>query len=129
MFSKNRLALWGLMLAIVAVLTACGSTGNNANGAKTYQDDGLLGITSANPNLVLNPTYHNYDTDINYMRQLVTRVDGVQDAVFQVQGALVRAQIKTKQQLSAADRQKLISNVYQQLSSNMPRYRFKVTVR
>ena len=116
---------------LVASLAGCGSMNNRATDdqtykAKSYQNDGYLGLTSVNPNDPLNPTYHHYDDDTNLMKAVLAQLPGIDTVNITVNGPVARVKVKPKSGLTDAQVDELRSQVQMALNTNMPRYNIRV---
>ena len=95
---KGLIKLTGTVF-LIANLVGCGMwTGNNkkTNDYKTqnYKQDGMLGITSVNPNNPLNPTYHHYEDDTNLMKAVLAQLPGIQKTNIAINGAFSQRENK-----------------------------------
>ncbi|MFD0698791.1 hypothetical protein ACFQZT_32480 [Paenibacillus sp. GCM10027628] len=116
---------------LVTSLAGCGSMNNRATDdqtykAKSYQNDGYLGLTSVNPNDPLNPTYHHYDDDTNLMKAVLAQLPGIDTVNITVNGPVARVKVKPKSGLTDAQVDELRSQVQMALNTNMPRYNIRV---
>src|SRR4051794_5869091 len=94
---------------LIASLTGCGMlTGNNKKSdnanynVQNYKQDGLLGITSVNPNNPLNPTYHHYDDDSNLMKAVLAQLPGIEKTNIALNGPSAKVRITPVVSLTAA---------------------------
>ncbi len=90
-----------LIICMVGVICSCGSNPQNSQSTQPYPQDRYMGLTSGNPNIPLNPSYHDQQTDMPMMRKVMSYFEEVA---------------------------KVITSVQLGLSTNMPRYRVKVSV-
>ena len=118
---------------LLASLTGCGMwTGNNKKSddqtykVQNYKQDGMLGITSVNPNNPLNPTYHHYEDDTNLMKAVLAQLPGIEKTNIALNGTTVNVKIRPQASLTAAQVEELRSQAQMALETNMPRYKIQV---
>ena len=127
---KGLIKLTGTVF-LIANLVGCGMwTGNNKNTndykTQNYKQDGMLGITSVNPNNPLNPTYHHYEDDTNLMKAVLAQLPGIQKTNIAINGPSANVRIKPQDSLTAAQVEELRSQAQMALETNMPRYKIHV---
>ncbi|TXK73734.1 hypothetical protein [Paenibacillus sp. N3.4] len=129
--------LRGSTVAILILsLMGCGAYMGNNNKqtdetkykAQTYKQDGLLGITSVNPNNPLNPTYHHYEDDTNLMKAVLAQLQGIEKVSITMSGPTAKVKIKPKPELTDTQADELRSQAQMALDTNMPRYNVKVRI-
>ena len=134
--------MWNGMLrcstAVILILSlmGCGAyTGNKNKQAdetkdkpQTYKQDGMLGITSVNPNDPLNPTYHHYEDDTNLMKAVLAQLPGIDKVMITMKGPTAKVKIKPKPELTDTQVDELRSQAQMALNTNMPRYNVIVKV-
>lgn len=119
---------------LIASLVGCGMwTGNNKKTnddstykVQNYKQDGMLGITSVNPNNPLNPTYHHYEDDANLMKAVLAQLPGIEKTNIAINGPSANVKIKPQASLTAAQVEELRSQAQMALETNMPRYKIYV---
>lgn len=130
---KGLVKLTGAAI-LIASLVGCGMwTGSNkkTNDGSTYKvqnykQDGMLGITSVNPNDPLNPTYHHYEDDANLMKAVLAQLPGIEKTNIVINGPSVNVKIKPQSALTVAQVEELRSQAQMALETNMPRYKIQV---
>lgn len=134
---KGLVKLTGAAI-LIASLVGCGMwTGNNKktnddstykvqNKVQNYKQDGMLGITSVNPNDPLNPTYHHYEDDTNLMKAVLAQLPGIEKTNIAINGPSANVRIKPQAALTAAQVEELRSQAQMALETNMPRYKIQV---
>ncbi|UKS25632.1 hypothetical protein LOZ80_29340 [Paenibacillus sp. HWE-109] len=132
---RGMLRFTGALLLIMS-LVGCGISSGNKNPPQTadakykaqqYKQDGMLGITSVNPNDPLNPTYHHYEDDANLMKAVLAQLQGIEKSNIAINGPKAKVRITPKASLTADQVEELRSQAQMALNTNMPRY--KVTVK
>ncbi|KRF03212.1 hypothetical protein ASG89_24080 [Paenibacillus sp. Soil766] len=134
---KGLVKLTGAAI-LIASLVGCGMwTGNNKktnddstykvqNKVQNYKQDGMLGITSVNPNNPMNPTYHHYEDDANLMKAVLAQLPGIEKSNIAINGTTVNVRINPNDALTAAQVEELRSQAQMALETNMPRYKIQV---
>ncbi|CAN7750520.1 hypothetical protein LJR153_006720 [Paenibacillus sp. LjRoot153] len=130
---KGLVKLTGAAI-LIASLVGCGMwTGNNKETkddstykVQNYKQDGMLGITSVNPNNPMNPTYHHYDDDANLMKAVLAQLPGIEKTNIAINGPSANVKIKPQASLTAAQVEELRSQAQMALETNMPRYKIQV---
>ncbi|OPH48991.1 hypothetical protein BC351_37810 [Paenibacillus ferrarius] len=132
---RDMLRFAGAILLMMS-LAGCGISSGNKNPPQTddaqykaqhYKQDGMLGITSVNPNDPLNPTYHHYEDDANLMKAVLAQLQGIEKSNISINGPKAKVKITPKASLTPAQVDELRSQAQMALNTNMPRY--KVTVK
>ncbi|MGO4500433.1 hypothetical protein AB4114_31660 [Paenibacillus sp. 2RAB27] len=128
---KGLVKLTGAAI-LIASLVGCG-TGNNKKTndnstykVQNYKQDGMLGITSVNPNDPMNPTYHHYEDDTNLMKAVLAQLSGIEKTNIAINGPSANVKIKPQAALTAAQVEELRSQAQMALETNMPRYKIQV---
>lgn len=116
-----------LSLMLLAAGTACGANNGEMKG-QSYDRDGLLGTTSANPNLPINPTYHNYATDVKLLKDSIAQIDGVQDSTIVLNGATAYVTLELRDDLDIEESMRIRNAAQASLQRMMPRYDVRVSV-
>lgn len=120
-------ACLALSLAGCGMMTGNSKKTDNANyKVQNYKQDGMLGITSVNPNNPLNPTYHHYEDDSNLMKAVLAQLPGIQKTNIAINGTKVNVKITPVASLTAAQVEELRSQAQMALATNMPRYKIQV---
>lgn len=114
-------------LMVIAAAAACGTNTSQNQHSKQYGEDGYLGLTNSNPNLQTSPSYHTYRKDIKMMSRTLSKVPGVQDARYTVNGNRVHIRIKVDERLSPEEAYKIEQDAYRSLLPIIPRYQIKIT--
>ncbi|CAN7208273.1 hypothetical protein [Paenibacillus sp. LjRoot56] len=130
---KGLVKLTGAAI-LIASLVGCGMwSGNNKKTnddstykVQNYKQDGMLGITSVNPNDPLNPTYHHYEDDANLMKAVLAQLPGIEKTNIAINGPSANVKIKPQAALTAAQVEELRSQAQMALETNMPRYKIQV---
>lgn len=130
---KGLVKLTGAAI-LIASLVGCGMwSGNNKKTnddstykVQNYKEDGMLGITSVNPNDPLNPTYHHYEDDANLMKAVLAQLPGIEKTNIAINGPSANVKIKPQAALTAAQVEELRSQAQMALETNMPRYKIQV---
>jgi hypothetical protein len=121
--SNIRKAGLCLLLLLVWLPAACGGNGQQA---KSYGEDGYLGMTNTNPNLPTSPSYHTYAIDTDMMRKAVASIEGVQDVRIMTNGANATVTLTVPNQLPAEEKERIRTLALEQLKHEVPRYKFTV---
>lgn len=110
------------------ILTLACQSHTAQNAATPYPADGYLGMTSVNPNMPGNSSYHDYQTDFKFMHEVISQFQEVKHARIQLQGKYADVQIEVNPSFTGDHVLRIRSDVQAALSSNMPRYIIKVTL-
>ncbi|RTE09644.1 hypothetical protein [Paenibacillus whitsoniae] len=127
----KALLKWTGSVVLIFGLAACGTHKTTDNGTyktQNYKQDGMLGITSVNPNNPMNPTYHHYDDDALLMKAVLDQLPGVEKSKFAIHGPNVNVKVTPKAGLTPAQVEDLRSQAQMALDTNMPRYKINVTM-
>jgi hypothetical protein len=93
-----------------------------------YPADGYQGMTSVNPNMPLNPGYHDLQQDKEVIQHIIKQYPDVRSSHLALHGPKARVHVKVNEQLSSQQISRLVSNIQMDLSTNMPRYQVEVYV-
>ncbi|MCY9593368.1 hypothetical protein PC41400_29385 [Paenibacillus chitinolyticus] len=121
----------GLLAALVtaAAITGCSPGQPAGPKAYNYSSDGYLGTTSANPNLALNPGYHTYQVDSDIALSVLGRLKGVVDTQLQFKGPIGYVKLSVPRGTPPEKAAAIRAQAEQDLHTQLPRYRFIVTVK
>src|SRR5690554_3369725 len=113
-FFMYRLLYIALMLALVSGCT----TNNNDNTADEahYDEDGYMGLTSANPSLVATPNSHNHARDIDMIKRALAEVPDIRKSRIVVDGGFAYIHIHVARGLTDQEAAIIKSRTEQKLS-------------
>jgi hypothetical protein len=117
--------LAGIMLVLAAA--GCG-TGSGQTKTQSYGRDGLLGTTSANPNLPINPGYHDYASDVRMLKQSIGQIPGVTDSSIILNGPTAYVTLQLRDDIDIEQSMSIKSAAQANLQNLMPRYDVRVSV-
>lgn len=118
---------------LVVSATACGtwggSGGDDPNGLKSqsYGRDGLLGTTSANPNLPGSPTYHTYAADVRLLKDTVAQIPGVADSTVVLNGTTAFVTLELREEVDIEQSMRIRNSAQASLQRLLPRYDVRVS--
>lgn len=122
-----RLLWLGLFgTALLMLLSGCGQ--NAANQAKSYRNDGYMGLTNTNPNL-LNRGGTLYGQDMEMVGQLLKPIRGIEHTEVGFNGDDMNVTLRVDGNLTDKERKGMRSEAQSLLQSNFPRYDVHVRVR
>lgn len=116
-----------LGLALTAGLTACGTTGGQVKG-QSYGRDGLLGTTSSNPNVPVNPGFHDYASDVRLLKESIGQIPGVADSHIVLNGPTAYVTLQLREDIDIEESMRIRNSAQTTLQRMMPRYNVKVSV-
>lgn len=96
---------------------------------KSYDNDGYLGMTNTNPNLHMNPTYHNYTVDTNMMRGALNGIRGVTANRIMTNGSRATVTLTVPPGTSDEEVMRIRSEAEQALNHAVPRYTYRLKVK
>lgn len=129
-YFKRRRRLWKLLWAgLIASAMLLGGCGKDAGDkTKAYGNDGYLGYTNTNPNL-LNRSGTLYEKDIAFIGQLLKPVSGIEKTEVGFNGDDANVTLRVGRNLSDEQREHIRAEAQTILQSNLPRYDVHVKVR
>ncbi|MCR2807786.1 hypothetical protein [Paenibacillus soyae] len=117
--------LWIGLFGTVLLAAGCGKeAGYNA---KSYQNDGYLGYTNTNPNL-LNRSGTLYDKDMELINQLIRPMKGIERAEAGFNGDELNVTLRVNGHATKQERKGIRAEAQSVLQSNFPRYDVHVKV-
>lgn len=120
----RRLLALCLTIAIIMGVTAC-----TMESSPRQRDDGLHGITNANPNLRTGDAYTpTINDDRNRIQEAALRTEGVRKARVALLGGRALVRITPQPGLSQEEYKRLSEEVQRNISKVMPRYAVRVVV-
>ncbi|RKP48066.1 hypothetical protein D7Z26_23010 [Cohnella endophytica] len=126
-----RMLLTAMLVSVLLTSAGCGknNTGNNAEGlsAKSYKNDGYLGMTNAHPQLPGHHVVTNYSRDNVTMTQAIQNLRGVAGSTVTFNGADAYVTIKRKAGMLAREVPTMEQQAATVLRFNYPRYTIHVT--
>jgi len=128
---QQRLMRAAVPLALILlILTGCAQHAPEptASQLKTYSNDGLLGITDANPNLPLNSSYHTYAVDQQMVVSVLKQVPGIANARILFNGPHLNIYLKLPKGTTPQMAAQVQQAAFQAICLNMPRYQVNVFV-
>jgi hypothetical protein len=117
-----------LFVALFVAITGCGRKASPQE-TKEYDNDGYLGMTNTNPNLHINPTYHNYEVDTNMMRGALNLVQGVQGSRITTNGSRATVTVFVPEGTSVEEEARIQQQSVQMLQKHVPRYTYVVKIK
>lgn len=118
--------LWIGLFGTAIMLGGCAKEA--ADKAQTYHNDGYLGYSNSNPNL-LNRSGTLYEKDIQFIGELLKPVKGIRKTEVGFNGDDANVTLRVNRGLSDADRDRIRAEAQSILQSNFPRYDVHVKVR
>jgi hypothetical protein len=125
-FIRSSLALL-ISAAVLTCITGCGA-GNGQGQSQSYAQDGMLGITSANPNLPGNTTYHTYSKDVRMLKEQVAQIPGVTDSTVVMNGVTAYVTLQLRDDVDIEESMRIRNSAQTSLQRLMPRYDVHVSV-
>ncbi len=128
--SQKRLIFLTGGLALLLLLSAgCAKQAAETPApVKLYSNDGLLGLTDANPNLPLSPSYHTYTVDQRMVLSVLKQVKGISNAKVVINGPQLYIYLKLPKGMDEATKEQVQVAAFNAVCLNMPRYRVNVIV-
>lgn len=130
-YRKNRrmwrllwLGLFGSVLLVI--MSGCGQ--NASDRVKSYRNDGYMGLTNTNPNL-LNRSGTLYDQDIEMVGQLLKPIRGIENTSVGFNGDNMNVALRVDGDLTEKERTAMRAEAQSLLQSNFPRYDVHVRIR
>lgn len=123
--------MYRLFCIALLVILVSGCMGNNEDTVdeEHYDEDGYMGLTSANPSLVATPNSHNYARDIEAMKRALREVPNIRKSRIIVDGGFANIHIHVSRRLSDEDAEIIRDQAQQKLYEMIPRYyKIRVTV-
>ncbi|RJX37425.1 hypothetical protein D3P09_24075 [Paenibacillus pinisoli] len=118
--------LWIGLFGAVVMLSGCAR--DAAEKARTYHNDGYLGYSNTNPNL-LNRSGTLYEKDIQFIGELLQQVKGIRKTEVGFNGDDANVTLRLESGLSDAERNRIRAEAQNILQANFPRYDVHVKVR
>ncbi|RJE86001.1 hypothetical protein D3P07_18075 [Paenibacillus sp. 1011MAR3C5] len=118
--------LWIGLFGAAIMLGGCAREASDK--AQTYHNDGYLGYTNTNPNL-LNRSGTLYEKDIQFMGELLEPLKGIRKTEVAFNGDDANVTLRVERGLSDAERNRIRAEAQNILQSNFPRYDVHVKVR
>lgn len=115
-------------LILLLLLAGCAANGGGRTQANQYDRDGMLGATSANPNLPISPTYHNYSNDVKLMKDTIRGMPGVKDSTILLNGPTAYITLQLNDDVDIEESMRIRNNTQASLQRMMPRYDVRVSV-
>lgn len=120
----RRLLALCLTIAIIMGVTAC-----TMQSSPRQRDDGLHGITNANPNLRTGDAYTpTVNDDRKRIQEAALGTDGVREARVALVGGRAWVRITPQAGLSQTEYKRLTEEVQRNISAVMPRYATRVVI-
>ncbi len=109
----------------ILMVAACSDPGNQPG---VYRNDGYLGMTQTNPNLVTNPTERSHYEDTQIIRRTLMNLDGIKRVRSITNGPHVFVYITPQEGLSKNEQEKLRQAAEKALEYNNPRFDYQVVI-
>ncbi|RIX51295.1 hypothetical protein D3P08_17675 [Paenibacillus nanensis] len=130
-YRKGR-RMWRLLWIGVygsLLLLLVSGCGQNADGqARVYRNDGYMGLTNTNPNL-LNRSGTSYDFDMEMVGQLLKPIRGIENTQVGFNGDEMNVTLRVSRSLTDKERKAMLAEAQSLLQSNFPRYDVHVKVK
>lgn len=116
--------------ALLAGAAGCGANGGTGSQGESrpYAQDGMLGITSANPNLPGNETYHTYSKDVRMLKEQIAQIPGVVDSTVVMNGVTAYVTLQLREEADIEESMRIRNSAQTSLQRLMPRYDIRVSV-
>ncbi|WP_409343458.1 YhcN/YlaJ family sporulation lipoprotein [Paenibacillus sp. MBLB4367] len=119
------------MLAAAAILAlaliGCG-TNNGQTKTNSYQNDGLLGTTQANPNNPANPQYpHTYSADTQLIKSTLQQIPGIRSSSIILNGPNAYVNLDLTDDTPLEEAMRIKNEAQTKVGQMMPRYNVKVS--
>lgn len=130
-YRKNR-RMWRLLWlglfgsVLLMIMSGCGQ--NASDRVKSYRNDGYMGLTNTNPNL-LNRSGTLYDQDIEMVGQLLKPIRGIENTSVGFNGDNMNVALRVDGDLTEKERTAMRAEAQSLLQSNFPRYDVHVRIR
>lgn len=127
---RTRVLLAVVLVSVLIALTGCGNNnGKNAERftARSYKNDGYLGMTNAHPRLPGHHMVTDYSNDNVSMNQAIKNIRGVAGSNVTFNGADAYVTVKLTPGLLAREVPTVEQQVGTVLRFNYPRYTIHVT--
>lgn len=127
---KSRRWVWLSVTMICMFGLIVGGCGNQSSmKSKSYHNDGYMGYSNSNPNLLKRNSTQNYNTDNNFVEQVLKPIDGIEQSQIIINGSEMHVNLKVKKSLTDAEMEKLQLKAQSVVQYNMPRYNVHVETR
>ena len=117
--------LWIGLIGQALLISGCGQEASQ--NTKSYRNDGYLGLTNTNPNL-LNRSGTLYGQDMEMVGQLLKPMKGIKHTEVGFNGDAMNVTLQLNRDLTARERDALRAEAQKILQSNFPRYDVHVDV-
>lgn len=126
---RGRRRAWRLLwIGLFGAILLLGGCAKDASyKARTYRNDGYLGYSNTNPNL-LNRSGTLYEKDIAFMGQLLEPVKGIRKTEVGFNGHNANVTVHVHKGMAAGDKNRIRTEAQTILQSNFPRYDVHVKV-
>lgn len=111
-----------LLMIIILLVSGCASNWNKTK-MQSYSNDGFMGLSNSNPNLVTSPGYHTYSKDYRLMQDTLRRIPGIKKYWMNIEGGQVNVKLTLKDGLTSEQINNIYNQANRELSLMMPRYR------
>ncbi|MEB3101852.1 hypothetical protein [Ferviditalea candida] len=122
----NKKISASLFTIIILLLSGCAINNGDRTRIQSYSNDGYMGLSSANPNLVTSPGYHTYSKDYRLMQDTLKRIPGIRRYWMNIEGGQVNVRLVLKEGLTSGEISGIYDRAYKDLSLMMPRYRINL---
>jgi len=125
----GKLRSWLVCAVILMLSLALVACGREAGDSQRYPDDGYLGMSNANPNLLPNASSRSYYANSQIIKRTLMSIDGIRQVSSIANGPHVFVYLTLEEGLSEAEKDQIRRKAEKALSFNNPRYDFKVMLR
>lgn len=124
---RNRLVILSVGSALMlSVMIGCG---NSEGNEKPYGEDGYLGLSNSNPNLLSKPTTNRYNDDRNVIHQTLESIKGVNSSSVRFNGPYALVVVYVDEQMADEERRRVYDEAYQAVRDAMPRYHISMLIK
>jgi len=116
-----------MILMLGLAMAACGRDADNRS--EPYPEDGYLGLSQTNPNLLPNSTGRTYYADSQVIKRTLMSIDGIQQVSSFANGPHVFVYLTLEEELSDEEKDQIRRKAEKALSFNNPRFDYKVMLR
>ncbi len=125
---KKGLKLLSFITILALIMVGCGEVQQPQTQTQSYQNDGYLGFTNANPNLHTSPTYHNRSKDQQMVRKALAGIKQVKSSRTFFNGSNAHVTIRVSKGLTTKQQSEVRADAYEAVQMMLPRYIVTVTL-
>src|SRR5690554_449964 len=120
---------WCCVAVVFLLISGCSSSNKDVANNGHYDEDGYMGLTSANPSLVATPNSHTYARDIEAMKRALREVPNIRTTTIMIDGGFANVHIHVMRGLTDEKVNIVLEQAKRKLAEMSPQYyTIRVTV-